>query len=154
MFSHQILCGKPHLLHIQRIVGKVGVQPFHRHGELSAVNAIFVGLSTHTMPGVPILCHFLGLLNADILRQSLIQCIRHLLCRHRANRIKHCDISKSMNTGVGATGTDHFDLLPKQAAQRLVQHRLYGNSVFLQLPAVVIGSVVGNRQTYSFLTHI
>ena len=90
--------------------------------------------------------HLFGLLYPDILRKSLVQRIRNFLRRHPAGRVKHSDIPQCMHTGICPAGTDDLNRLPQQIGQTPVQFAFDGDPVILDLPAVIIRTVVGHGQ--------
>ena len=146
MFSLQISRRFLHPVHIQFIISKQRIQPFHRHGELCPVDPVFIGLAAVTFAGMPVLWHLFGLLYPNVLRKSLVQRIRYFLRRHPAGRVKHSDIPQCMHTGICPAGTDDLNRLPQQIRQTAVQLTLNRNTVILDLPAVVIRTVVRHGQ--------
>ena len=146
MFSLQISRSFLHPVHIQFIISKQRIQTFHRHGELCPVDPVFIGLAAVASAGMPVIRHLFGLLYPDILRKSLVQRIRNFLRRHPAGRVKHSDIPQCMHTGICPAGTDDLNRLPQQIGQTPVQFAFDGDPVILDLPAVIIRTVVGHGQ--------
>ena len=110
MFSDKISSSLPHLLHIQRIIIKIRVQPFRRIRELPVVDLILICLYGFLKPRMKIFRHLAGILDTDILWQPCIQRIGKLLRRHPCLCVKNCDITQRMHTGIGTAGSDHLCL--------------------------------------------
>ena len=146
MFSLQISRSFLHPVHIQFIISKKRIQTFHRHGELCPVDPVFIGLAAVASARMPVLWHLFGLLYPDILRKSLVQRIRYFLRRHPAGCIKHSDIPQCMHSGVRPTGSDDLNGLLQQIGQAPVQFAFDGNPVILDLPAMVVRTVVCHGQ--------
>ena len=146
MFSLQISCRFLHPVHIQFIISKKRIQTFHRHGELCPVDPVFIGLAAVASAGMPVLWHLFGLLYPDILRKSLVQRIGNFLRRHPAGSIKHSDISQCMYSGICPAGSDDLNGLLQQIGQAPVQFAFDGDPVILDLPAMVVRTVVRHGQ--------
>ena len=149
MFSLQISRSFLHPVHIQFIISKKRIQTFHRHGELCPVDPVFIGLAAVTSAGMPVLWHLFGLLYPDILRKSLVQRIRNFLRRHPAGSVKHSDIPQCMYSGICPAGTDDLDRLLQQIGQAPVQFAFDGDPVILDLPAVIIRTVVCHGKAHT-----
>src|SRR5260370_13103268 len=61
-------------------------------------------------------------------------------------RSKAADLAKRVNSGVGAAGAMQNDVLLREAAQNANNLTLYRGLACLNLPAVVIGAVVGDGE--------
>ena len=95
--------------------------------------------------------HLKGALSPDIIRQTAVQCVSHLISRHPGFRIKDCYISQGVYARIRAARSDNRDLLTKQSGQLPVQDAFYRLSILLYLPAAVACSVIGYRQKYPLL---
>ena len=150
MFSLQISRRFLHPVHIQFIISKQRIQTFHRHGELCPVDPVFIGLAAVASARMPVIRHLFGLLYPDVLRKSLVQRIRYFLRRHPAGRVKHSDIPQCVHPGICPAGTDDLDRFSQQIRQTAVQLTLNRNTVILDLPAMIIRSVISHGQADTF----
>ena len=150
MFSLQISRSFLHPVHIQFIISKQRIQTFHRHGELCPVDPVFIGLAAVAFPGMPVIFHLFRLLDTDILGKSLVQCVRDFLCRHPAGSIEYCNVPQRMHPGVRPAGANDLDRFSQQIRQTAVQLTLNRNTVILDLPAMIIRSVISHGQADTF----
>ena len=146
MFSLQVSRSFLHPAHIQFMIGEQRIQPFHRHGKFCPVDPVLISLAAVAFPGMPVIFHLFGLLDTDILGKSLVQCVGDFLRRHPAGRVKHSDIPQCMHPGICPAGTDDLNRLSQQIGQTPVQFAFDGDPVILDLPTMVIRSVVGHGQ--------
>ena len=149
MFSLQISRSFLHPAHIQFMIGEQRIQPFHRHGKFCPVDPVLISLAAVAFPGMPVIFHLFGLLDTDILGKSLVQCVGDFLRRHPAGRVKHSDIPQCMHSGVRPTGSDDLNGLLQQIGQAPVQFAFDGDPVILDLPAVIIRTVVRHGQAHT-----
>ena len=151
MLSFQIGCRLSHSSDIQRMIGKIGIQTFYRHGKFCSVNSVLIGFTALAVSGMPVCGNLLRFLHTDILRQLLVQRVGNLPGRHTAPGVKHSHISHGMYTGVRAASANHLNGFFQKLTQMPVQLFLNRNSVILLLPSMIIRSVIRNRHTDTFL---
>ena len=149
MFSLQISRSFLHPVHIQFIISKQRIQTFHRHGKFCPVDPVLISLAAVAFPGMPVIFHLFRLLDTDILGKSLVQCVGDFLRRHPAGRIKHSDIPQCMHPGVRPAGANDLDRFSQQIRQTAVQLTLNRNTVILDLPAVIIRTVVRHGKAHT-----
>ena len=149
MPSDQIGSCLSHLVHIQFVVVEIRVQPLCRHREFPVEDAVFVSFLTVAVTWVKIRIHFLGQLNPDIVRKTLIQRIGDLFARNTCVGVKDCHISKCMHTGIRTACAHDLDLLSEKFCECIVQNTLDRDSVRLDLPATVIRSIICNYKSNS-----
>jgi hypothetical protein len=61
-------------------------------------------------------------------------------------KVRLCNLSKSVDTRIGATGTHNFHFLPKHHRAGSFQYILDSVGIRLTLPTAVIGTIVRNLQ--------
>ena len=122
----------------------MAVQPFHRHGEIRAVDPVLICLTADTVPRMKIRRHLLRLADSDVLWQSSVECIGYFICRNRAVHIEDSNISHGMYARVRAAGADHLNLFPRKIRKASVQDAFYRLSIRLYLPPVIIGPIIGD----------
>ena len=141
-----------HLFKIQRHINKIAVFFQDRISEFCMIDTVFICFPCFYLTRMKILCHFFGLLNADVLWQSLVQRIRDLLCRYSGIGGKHSEITECMHACICSAGTDNCDLLSQKLTQMLIQLSFYRIRIWLHLPATVCAAIICNRQHHSLHT--
>ena len=150
MPSQKVMCSLVHFLRIERIIVKGRVARHQRVLDRSVPDLIAVGLAHSAETRVEILRHLLGFLNPDIGRQPRVHRDGNLVHRHSGLRVEHRDIPQGMYPGVCPARPCHMDLLLQQLRQMPVELSLDRISFRLNLPAMIMGPVIGDRQFDSF----
>ena len=97
VFSDQICSCFFHLLHIKLPIVKQRIQPAARIRKLPAADPVFIRLYRALKSRMEIRGHLTGILDADILRKTCVQCIGNPLCRHTRRCIKNRHVPGCMH---------------------------------------------------------
>ena len=82
----------------------------------------------------------------DCRRQNGVQCTLKFSSGQRGLRFKTADLTERVNACVGTSGAVQVNLFLRDAAQNLDDFALHRRFIFLNLPAVEVRTVVGNRK--------
>ena len=138
--------------HMGGLVQKVLIQPFwvkvgpvHVEGifEAGVVNAVGVFLFDAGADGVEILPHLHRLPDGDVLRGVGVDGVGHPVNGDAALRAEIGHVPLRVDPGVRPSAARQVDRPPADLGDGLLQGLADGGGVFLHLPAVVGGAVVG-----------
>ena len=103
---------------------------------------IFIGTIGSIETGMSIRLHLLHFKDRDIRWKQAIEFIRYRLAIQFFLEIEMSNHQASMNTGIGTSCSYYLYLFPQKGRKRLHQRFLYTGTIRLNLPTVIIGTVV------------
>ena len=90
--------------------------------------------------------NLLDMLDHQIVRQNSVECDTPFFSTEFGNGGKARGLVQTVDPGIGSPGTVNFDNLAGETQQGIFKSALDGGLVRLDLPAVVVGAVVGNQK--------
>ena len=109
---------------------------------LASGNIIFIGTIGCIETGMSIRLHLLHIVHCNVMREQTVQFVCYGLSVQFCIEVKMSNHQFGMYTGIGTSGTYHFDILAQKGSKRLHQRFLYTGTIRLNLPTVIIGTVV------------
>ena len=149
MLADKIGCRSLHFLHIQRIMIKKGIETLRRIREFPVKDPVLIRFHRIGKAWMKFHRNLCGFLNTDICRQTGIHGKRDPIRRHPCAGIERSHISQGMDSRVRPAGSGDTDFLTQQVRKMFFQHFLYAEAVRLNLPAAVIGAVIGHHDLYT-----
>src|SRR6266436_5090390 len=138
--------GPPHGVFVERKRVVQNVAPEHRWNNFPSVDAVTVDFSARRPARMKVRADFLGGGDANRGREQRVQSALKLACGQRGLRAKACDLSERMHPGVGASRTMQLHIFLRNAPQHIHDFALNRGFVQLHLPAVKVGTVVGDGE--------
>ncbi len=125
------------------------IQPFDGLLYFCIGDPVFISFPAGTIPWMEGLGDLLRAHYPDILRKALVDSYSDLFRRNPGIGVKHRHISQGMYSRICPAGSCQFCLFPQQFTKGLREHFLYRQCVVLNLPPMIIRSIIGHGQFYS-----
>jgi len=120
---------------------------------LSVPYAVFVGFSLGVIPGMEIQGYIFGAHDDHIVRKEGIEPPLDDFGIKRGRCEKMTNLAQGMNPRIGPSGRNEGHRRFKHQLEFVLDGRLQGHGVFLPLPPVVTGSVIGQGESDIFISH-
>ncbi len=146
MLAERILGCQLHAFQIDRRMNVQGSGSREHIRMQTKLHRVAIGLVLCGKARVEFLRRFFAVEHADIPRKSHVERNGELVRRHARIGIKVRNLRAGMYAAVGSARTVELDVLARDGKRRLVEPLLDGNAVVLQLPADVVGTIVGDDQ--------
>ena len=150
MCTDEVIGRLLHFSFIQREGDVACGQALQRIRKRPVENVVFVVFGAVLISRVPVQRNFLGLCDYDVFWQPLIDGVGKPFRWNCTCCIKNCHISKGMDAGVGSACSDDVNIFSGQFAEFFIQYFFNCDSVWLYLPAAVVGAVICDGQFDSF----
>ena len=134
---------------ISKIMIKKGIETLRRIREFPVKDPVLIRFHRIGKAWMKFHRNLCGFLNTDICRQTGIHGKRDPIRRHPCAGIERSHISQGMDSRVRPAGSGDTDFLTQQVRKMFFQHFLYAEAVRLNLPAAVIGAVIGHHDLYT-----
>jgi len=110
------------------------------------MDGVAVGLARDIRHHVEVRADLLRRDHHDIARQTVVERHRQPVHGHRAGGIDHGHLPPGVDAGIRAAGSLHVGRTAQDRGRRGAEHPLHGRQPRLNLPAVVVRTIVGDHQ--------
>lgn len=116
-------------------------------------DSIFICLSLDMVPGVKVQGDILDIFDQDIIPQEGIEPFFKGPRRDPGSGHKVTDLAQGMHARIGSAGGNEGHRMPQHDRQPILYGLLKGYGIFLSLPSMVVGSVIGQDKLDVPLVH-
>ena len=136
-----------HKVEVKVIMQFAGI--FAQERILACMYIIMVCTANGGKACVHVFCHLTDILCRYVARKQAVESIDQLRPVYFPVKVEMCRHIPGMHSGIGSTGTHNLYLRAKNCCQSLLEFLLHGVSVWLYLPTVIIGAVIGKANEIS-----
>src|SRR5579884_2320834 len=143
----KLACGLLHrrLVQWEGVVQNIAMEEGRKNGR--SINPIKIRFTESLPARMKLRLHLFGLHNPNRGRQQCVQCPLKRTRGEPGSRMEMGDLSQGMHARIGAAGSVDDHALARDALQNVSQGSLNRRAPGLDLPAVEVGSIVGQRKS-------